>query len=135
MSLEVRRETKGHQIRVMELADIRRIAADVISDYGPRCELIDVQQAGAVRGPAHIFPQDRYPFPREVIVQRWLDEIADPDLHVYVSADESGAITGFAASPGNIRHLPDRRRFDIGWFRGMILKPAGTKPLATDVSF
>jgi hypothetical protein len=42
-----------------------------------------------------------------------------------------GAITGFAASPGNIRHLPDRRRFDIGWFGGMILKPAGTKPLAS----
>lgn len=30
----------------MELAEIRRIAVDVISDYGPRCELIDVKQAG-----------------------------------------------------------------------------------------
>jgi RimJ/RimL family protein N-acetyltransferase len=68
--------------------------------------LVDVQQAGAVRGLAHIFPQDRYPFPREVIVQRWLDEIADPDLHVYVSADESGAITGFAATASNeLRHF------------------------------
>jgi hypothetical protein len=46
-----------------------------------------------------------------------------------------GAIAGFAASLQNTRHLPDRRRFNIGWFRGMILKPAGTKPLATDVSF
>jgi hypothetical protein len=56
--------------------------------------LVDVQQAGAVRGLAHIFPQDRYPFPREVIVQRWFHEIADPDVRVYVSADESGGITG-----------------------------------------
>jgi RimJ/RimL family protein N-acetyltransferase len=63
--------------------------------------LVDVQQAGAVRGLSHIFPQDRFPFPRTAIVQRWSDELADPATAVYVSTDEAGAITGFAATRGS----------------------------------
>ncbi len=65
------------------------LAADV-----PR--VIGVQQPGAVIGLAAVFPQDRYPFPSEAISQRWMDEIAAPDIDcLVVSLD--GDVVGFAA--------------------------------------
>ena len=63
--------------------------------------LIEVQHAGAVVGLANIFPQDRYPFPREAVRRRWAEELDDPDTRVYVGVDEEGAVTGFAATRGN----------------------------------
>jgi hypothetical protein len=42
--------------------------------------LIDVQKAGAVLGMAAAFPQDRYPFPRETVLARWREEIADAGI-------------------------------------------------------
>ena len=63
--------------------------------------LIDVQHEGAIVGLANIFPQDQYPFPREAVRRRWIEEFADPDIRVYVSLDEDGAVTGFAATRGN----------------------------------
>ena len=62
--------------------------------------VIDVQQLGAVLALAHIFPQDEYPFPREVILTRWRDEIADPRIEACVAVDDEGAIVGFAATRG-----------------------------------
>jgi len=44
-----------------------------------------------------VFPQDRHPFPRATILERWKQELADPSVAVYVSTDESTRITGFAA--------------------------------------
>jgi RimJ/RimL family protein N-acetyltransferase len=64
-------------------------AADVPS-------VLDVQQPGAVVGLAEVFPQDEYPFPREVIAQRWLEEIATPDIECLVVRHD-GAVVGFAA--------------------------------------
>jgi RimJ/RimL family protein N-acetyltransferase len=63
--------------------------------------LIDVQQAAAIVGLANIFPQDQYPFPREAVRRRWAEELDDPDIRVYLSLDEDGAVTGFAATRGN----------------------------------
>jgi RimJ/RimL family protein N-acetyltransferase len=63
--------------------------------------LVEVQEAGAVLGLGHIFPQHTHPFPRHEITARWLSEIADPETHVYVCTDEFGAITGFAATRGD----------------------------------
>jgi RimJ/RimL family protein N-acetyltransferase len=62
--------------------------------------LVDVQQEGAISGLANIFPQDSYPFPRKRVQRRWAEEMADPDTHVYVTTDEGGSITGFAATRG-----------------------------------
>lgn len=59
--------------------------------------IVEVQQAGALAGLAHIFPQDQHPFPGDVIADRWRAELADPSTFIYVAADESGRITGFAA--------------------------------------
>ncbi|HKT02743.1 MAG TPA: GNAT family N-acetyltransferase [Rugosimonospora sp.] len=62
---------------------------------------MDVQEAGAVAALDHIFPQDSHPFPRADIQARWLAEIADPDIDVYVIEDHRGEITGFAAIRAN----------------------------------
>lgn len=59
-------------------------------------KVLDVQQPGAVLGLAEVFPQDAYPFPREVVGQRWLDEIATPDVDCLVLLQDND-IVGFAA--------------------------------------
>ncbi|MGI8576474.1 MAG: GNAT family N-acetyltransferase [Nocardioidaceae bacterium] len=73
----------GRFIRLATLADVEGI--------------LDVQEPGAVKGLAHIFPQDEHPFPRDVLRERWGAEIADSGPEVYVSTDHCGRITGFAA--------------------------------------
>jgi RimJ/RimL family protein N-acetyltransferase len=58
--------------------------------------VLDVQQPGAVVGLAEVFPQDAYPFPREVVGQRWLEEIVTPDVDCLVLLHDND-IVGFAA--------------------------------------
>jgi RimJ/RimL family protein N-acetyltransferase len=62
--------------------------------------VVGVQEAGSVAALGHVFPQDQYPFPRQELLERWTTEIADPDVDVYVSTDDAGVVTGFAASRG-----------------------------------
>lgn len=62
--------------------------------------LVDVQQEGAIQGLAHIFPQERHPFPRAEVARRWAAELADPDTFVYVSTDGTARVIGFAAMRG-----------------------------------
>ena len=59
--------------------------------------LLDVQQPAAVEGLGHVFPQDRYPFPRAAIAARWVQEIANPDVGVHLYVRHDGSIQGFAA--------------------------------------
>lgn len=59
--------------------------------------LLDVQQPAAIEGLGHIFPQDQHPFPRTVVADRWLTEIADPEVDVYLYTEEDGSVRGFAA--------------------------------------
>ena len=58
--------------------------------------VLDIQEPGAVLGLADVFPQDAYPFPRDVVAQRWLQEIATPGIDCYVVVLD-GAVVGFAA--------------------------------------
>lgn len=69
-------------LREMTSADVPRV--------------LDAQQAGAVVGLAEVFPQDAYPFPREVIAQRWEEEIAAPGIDCLV-VSLRGDVVGFAA--------------------------------------
>ena len=71
---------------------LRRAAASDVDS------LVDIQQAGAVLALSHIFPQNLHPFPRDVIVRRWLTEIVDPGIQVYVFTDDGERVTGFAAT-------------------------------------
>ena len=59
--------------------------------------VVDMQERGAVRGLAVVFPQETYPFPRDAVLDRWRDELEAPDVAAYVAVDELGALTGFAA--------------------------------------
>lgn len=58
--------------------------------------VLDIQEPGAVLGLADVFPQDAYPFPRDVVAQRWLREVATPGIDCYVVVLD-GTVVGFAA--------------------------------------
>jgi RimJ/RimL family protein N-acetyltransferase len=59
--------------------------------------LLDLQEPAAVAGLAEVFPQDRHPFPRDAVMQRWREELSDPAIAAYVAADQEGVLLGFAA--------------------------------------
>lgn len=69
-------------LRVMTMADVPRV--------------LDVQEPGAVRGLAEIFPQDAFPFPRNDVGERWRCEIQDPSIGSYVIMLEE-LVAGFVA--------------------------------------
>jgi RimJ/RimL family protein N-acetyltransferase len=62
--------------------------------------VLDVQEPGAVRGLADVFPQDQYPFPRDGIAEQWRHELADPGIACYVVMAH-GKVAGFAATRGD----------------------------------
>lgn len=62
--------------------------------------LLEVQQSGAVMALAHIFPQDEHPFPHDKLHSRWVEEITDPQVNVFVIEDED-RLVGFAATRGD----------------------------------
>jgi len=59
--------------------------------------ILDVQQPGAIKGLGNIFPQDQHPFPRATLADRWMMEIADAEIAVYVATSAGGPVLGFAA--------------------------------------
>ena len=59
--------------------------------------LMPLQAQGAVTALSNLFPQDEYPFPNEVIQQRWIRELTDPAITPYVAVDEAADLVGFAA--------------------------------------
>jgi len=59
--------------------------------------VLEVQQPAAVAGLSDVFPQDRHPFPRDAIGERWLTEVADASTPCYVVL-RGRAIAGFAAT-------------------------------------
>lgn len=58
--------------------------------------VVAVQEPAAIAGLSDVFPQDRYPFPRDDIAARWRHEVADPDTECFV-VESVGRIAGFAA--------------------------------------
>ena len=58
--------------------------------------VLEVQQPGAVAGLAKVFPQEEFPFPRDAVVRRWLEEIESPEVDCFV-VEKRGAVIGFAA--------------------------------------
>jgi hypothetical protein len=55
---------------------------------------MDVQAEGALAGLSHIFLKDRYPFEREVILERWRQELVEPAIQ----DSPPYAITNFCTS-------------------------------------
>jgi RimJ/RimL family protein N-acetyltransferase len=58
--------------------------------------VLDVQEPGASRGLADVFPQDTHPFPRDAVARRWEAELVTPGIHCLV-IQRHGAVAGFAA--------------------------------------
>ena len=58
--------------------------------------VLAVQQPGAVVGLAKVFPQDKFPFPREAVARRWLEEIESHEVDCFV-VEQRDAVIGFAA--------------------------------------
>ena len=76
-------ESNSHvRLRAMESVDVPAV--------------LDVQQPGAVVGLAEVFPQDEYPFPRDLIAKRWLEELVSTDIDCFVVLDSARTV-GFAA--------------------------------------
>ncbi len=63
-------------------------------------DVLAVQEPGAVRALAEVFPQDVYPFPREVLAERWLREVVDPTIDCLVVVLDD-VVGGFAALRGD----------------------------------
>jgi RimJ/RimL family protein N-acetyltransferase len=61
--------------------------------------VVDIQEPGAAVGLANVFPQDAYPFPRDDIARRWVQEIGTPGIDCFVVQGD-GAVVGFAAIRG-----------------------------------
>lgn len=59
-------------------------------------KVLAVQQPGAVIGLAKVFPQNEFPFPREAVAQRWIEEIETLDIDCLV-VEQDKAVIGFAA--------------------------------------
>jgi len=55
--------------------------------------LLEIQREAAVTAFAHVFPQDRYPFPSDDIRELWREALADSEVETYV-ADADGAPAG-----------------------------------------
>ncbi|MEU8656987.1 GNAT family N-acetyltransferase [Actinoplanes philippinensis] len=58
--------------------------------------IMDVQQEGSVRALSGLYPQDRYPFPRAELTERWAAEIDDPSVRVLVILHD-GQVAGYVA--------------------------------------
>ena len=58
-----------------------------------------VQEPASVAGLSAVFPQDVHPFPREVLAERWREEIDDPSVECFVIM-RADAIAGYAALRG-----------------------------------
>ena len=62
--------------------------------------VLDVQVPGAVRALVDVFPQSEYPFPRDVVADRWRREIDAPGVDCCtVRLDD--ALVGFVAIRGD----------------------------------
>jgi RimJ/RimL family protein N-acetyltransferase len=62
--------------------------------------VLDVQERGSVQALSSVFPQDRYPFPRDDVAARWRQEVTDPRIDCFVVLAQDG-VAGFAATRGD----------------------------------
>lgn len=60
-------------------------------------QVLAVQEPGAVVGLAKVFPQDDFPFPREAVGRRWLEEIEAHEIDCFV-VEQNEVVIGFAAT-------------------------------------
>jgi GNAT superfamily N-acetyltransferase len=57
--------------------------------------LVDLQERSSVEAFAHVFPPERYPFPRAAVSTRWAEALEDPAASIVV-AEVDGEVVGVA---------------------------------------
>src|SRR3954453_14255163 len=62
-------------------------------------DVLPLQGPASTLGFSEVFPQDEYPFPRDAVGQRWLEEIESPGTDCYVIG-AGDSVVGFAAVRG-----------------------------------
>jgi GNAT superfamily N-acetyltransferase len=67
--------------------------------------LTEIQRAAAVAAFAHIFPQEKYPFPAEAIRRGWNDALNDPNVETYLAWTDPGAVGLVSIGYGFLRTL------------------------------
>ena len=67
--------------------------------------LVELQRAAAVAAFAHVFPQDRYPFPTEEIRANWRAVVADPNLEVYLAERDGSPVGSVSVGDDFLRTL------------------------------
>ena len=67
--------------------------------------LLAIQREAAVSAFAHIFPQDRYPFPDEEVLAGWRDALADPDVEVYFAELDGRPVGSLSIATDFLRTL------------------------------
>jgi RimJ/RimL family protein N-acetyltransferase len=63
-------------------------------------DVLPIQREGSVLTLSNVFPQDRYPFPDGAVYDRWVEEIAHPEVACFVVMDGHRQVAGFAAAQG-----------------------------------
>jgi RimJ/RimL family protein N-acetyltransferase len=90
--------------------DLRKATAeDVVA-------LRDLERAANLVGLAHVFPPERYPFPDDAVLSRWVLVLEEPGVTVLVRDADVGIDVLLAYDDRSLRHLavhPDQ------WGRGL----------------
>jgi len=79
--------------------------------------LLAIQRDASLKGFAHIFPPELYPFPDDEIRDVWRDAVADKDVEAYVAEIEGEPVGSVAIGDVYIRSLcvaPTHWRDGIG---------------------
>jgi GNAT superfamily N-acetyltransferase len=67
--------------------------------------LLGIQREAAVAAFAHVFPQDRYPFPVDAIRAAWNDALTDPAVEVYVAEVDGAPVGSVSVGDAHLRTL------------------------------
>jgi GNAT superfamily N-acetyltransferase len=67
--------------------------------------LLRIQREAAVAAFAHVFPQDRFPFPDEPVRAAWEQALADPEVEVYLAEIGDEHVGSVSVGHGFLRTL------------------------------
>jgi GNAT superfamily N-acetyltransferase len=79
--------------------------------------LLSIQRGAAVEAFAHVFPQDRYPFPSDEVRELWRQALADPEVEVYIAEMEGEPVGSISVDGSFLRTLyvlPSRQGTGVG---------------------
>jgi len=67
--------------------------------------LVGIQRDAAVAAFSHVFPQDRFPFPKDAIRDAWREALADAEVEVYVYDADRQPVGSVSVGHGDLRTL------------------------------